>query len=242
MAIPLFARRSIGIAIAWCWGRTSTWRRSHQIVVPNRGLDSASAARGRSGRICEFLAGLSGWNSSRNLLYHVGSSVGRAGPFPTRRFTYPFRLALSRNSVTAPAFRAIGGNIHSVSAKSDAYPPRSALRGFRSRSLWHANYANGAFFKDKIVIVGRSAQIAHDFVATPMEPDTPGPPCICRRSRPRSRANFSATLRRQTNFSWLSGRRHSGLGAHRTREAATRLLPGAARGFRGLPGVCPHRL
>src|ERR1043166_4116839 len=41
--------------------------------------------------------------------------------------------------------------------------------------LWHANYADGAFFKDKIVLVGPSAQVMHDVVNTPMSPATLGP-------------------------------------------------------------------
>jgi adenylate cyclase len=38
-----------------------------------------------------------------------------------------------------------------------------------------SGFGNGVFFKDKIVVVGASSQIAHDFVPTPMSPDTPGP-------------------------------------------------------------------
>ena len=56
----------------------------------------------------------------------------------------------------------------------DAYAPRSLYEIFDPR-LWQANYQSGAFFKDKIIIVGASAQVSHDFVATPMSPDTPGP-------------------------------------------------------------------
>jgi len=41
--------------------------------------------------------------------------------------------------------------------------------------LWHANYADGAFFKDKIVMVGPSAQVLHDLVDTPLSPATLGP-------------------------------------------------------------------
>src|SRR5262249_59588750 len=41
--------------------------------------------------------------------------------------------------------------------------------------LWQANYANGAFFKDKIVMVGPSAQVLHDVVDTPISPTTLGP-------------------------------------------------------------------
>jgi adenylate cyclase len=41
--------------------------------------------------------------------------------------------------------------------------------------LWHANYGDGAFFKNKIVMVGASGQVLHDVVDTPMSPSTPGP-------------------------------------------------------------------
>jgi adenylate cyclase len=59
-------------------------------------------------------------------------------------------------------------------SESNVYYPRPLYEVFDSK-LWQANYANGAFFKDKIVIVGWSAQIQPDVVATPMELDTPGP-------------------------------------------------------------------
>jgi adenylate cyclase len=57
---------------------------------------------------------------------------------------------------------------------NDAYLPVPLYEVFDPK-LWHANYADGAFFKDKIIVVGASAQILHDFVATPVSPDTPGP-------------------------------------------------------------------
>ncbi|MEY2496838.1 MAG: adenylate cyclase [Verrucomicrobiota bacterium] len=59
-------------------------------------------------------------------------------------------------------------------SSNEAYPPRPLYEVFDPK-FWHANYADGAFFKDKIIIVGASSQVAHDFVATPMSPDTPGP-------------------------------------------------------------------
>ena len=57
---------------------------------------------------------------------------------------------------------------------NEAYPPQPLYEVFDPK-FWHANYADGAFFKDKIIIVGASSQVAHDFVATPMSPDMPGP-------------------------------------------------------------------
>jgi adenylate cyclase len=56
----------------------------------------------------------------------------------------------------------------------DAFEPRPLYEVFDPK-LWHANYADGAFFKDKIVMIGPSAQVWHDVVDTPMSPNTPGP-------------------------------------------------------------------
>jgi adenylate cyclase len=55
----------------------------------------------------------------------------------------------------------------------DAFVPRPLYEVFDPK-FWHANYADGAFFKDKIVMVGSSAQVAHDFAVTPMSPTTLG--------------------------------------------------------------------
>jgi adenylate cyclase len=55
-----------------------------------------------------------------------------------------------------------------------AFEPRPLYEVFDPK-LWHANYADGAFFKDKVVLVGPSAQVWHDVVDTPMSPNTPGP-------------------------------------------------------------------
>jgi adenylate cyclase len=49
----------------------------------------------------------------------------------------------------------------------DAYRPLPLYEIFLP-STWHANYDDGKFFKDKIVIVGSSAEIQHDVVATPI--------------------------------------------------------------------------
>ncbi|PYK30676.1 MAG: hypothetical protein DME58_08940, partial [Verrucomicrobia bacterium] len=56
----------------------------------------------------------------------------------------------------------------------DAFQPRPLYEVFDPK-LWHANYADGAFFKDKVVMVGPSAQVWHDVVDTPISPNTPGP-------------------------------------------------------------------
>jgi adenylate cyclase len=56
----------------------------------------------------------------------------------------------------------------------DAFAPRPLYEVFDLK-FWHANYADGAFFKDKIVMIGSSAQVEHDTVVTPMSPTTLGP-------------------------------------------------------------------
>src|SRR5213078_2997750 len=56
----------------------------------------------------------------------------------------------------------------------EAFAPRPLYEVFDPK-FWHANYADGAFFKDKIVMVGASAQVEHDSVDTPMSPATLGP-------------------------------------------------------------------
>ncbi|HEY7000571.1 MAG TPA: adenylate/guanylate cyclase domain-containing protein [Candidatus Udaeobacter sp.] len=56
----------------------------------------------------------------------------------------------------------------------EAFAPRPLYEVFDPK-FWHANYADGAFFKDKIVMVGSSAQVEHDTVVTPMSPMTLGP-------------------------------------------------------------------
>jgi adenylate cyclase len=56
----------------------------------------------------------------------------------------------------------------------EAYQPRPLWEVFDDK-MWQANYKGGTFFKDKIVIVGASAQIQHDVFDTPLGPETPGP-------------------------------------------------------------------
>ena len=56
----------------------------------------------------------------------------------------------------------------------DAYQPRK-LWELLDDKLWHFNFHDGADFKDKVVMIGMSAQIQHDVFDTPMSPETPGP-------------------------------------------------------------------
>src|SRR5438874_1653959 len=56
----------------------------------------------------------------------------------------------------------------------DAFAPRPLYEVFDPK-FWHSNYADGASFKGRIVMVGSSAQVEHDTVVTPMSPMTLGP-------------------------------------------------------------------
>jgi len=55
----------------------------------------------------------------------------------------------------------------------DAYQPLPLYEVFDPK-FWHQNYADGSFFKDKVVVVGSSAQVQHDIVETPLGPEIPG--------------------------------------------------------------------
>jgi adenylate cyclase len=59
-------------------------------------------------------------------------------------------------------------------SSDDAYLPVPLWEPLDDKR-WHANYKDGAFFKDKVVIIGPSAQIQHDFVDTPIDPNMYGP-------------------------------------------------------------------
>jgi adenylate cyclase len=81
------------------------------------------------------------------------------------------------DSLDARALRKLGRaaavpsdlNVRSIRfGPPDAYAPRPLYEVFLPKT-WRANYQDGVFFKDKIVIVGASAQIMHDTVATPVD-------------------------------------------------------------------------
>jgi adenylate cyclase len=59
-------------------------------------------------------------------------------------------------------------------SSDDAYLPVPLWETLDDKT-WHANYKDGAFFRDKVVIIGPSAQIRHDFVDTPIDPSMYGP-------------------------------------------------------------------
>src|SRR5215471_13565886 len=81
--------------------------------------------------------------------------------------------ALSKIGYAKDVPNDLGGHMIRFTAP-EAFEPRPLYEVFDPK-LWHANYGDGAFFKDKIVVVGPSAQVLHDVVDTPMSPNTLGP-------------------------------------------------------------------
>ncbi len=57
---------------------------------------------------------------------------------------------------------------------ADAYDPKPLWEIF-DPAVWHANYHDGALFKDKIVMIGAASQVAHDVVVTPLSSSMSGP-------------------------------------------------------------------
>jgi adenylate cyclase len=57
---------------------------------------------------------------------------------------------------------------------TDAYQPHSLFEIFVP-AYWRNNYANGTFFKDKVVLIGAASAIAHDVHPTPIGEATSGP-------------------------------------------------------------------
>jgi adenylate cyclase len=57
---------------------------------------------------------------------------------------------------------------------NNAYQPVPLYEVFDPK-FWHANFHDGQFFKGKVIVIGAAAQVLHDFVSTPLEPDRAGP-------------------------------------------------------------------
>ncbi|MEP6699445.1 MAG: adenylate/guanylate cyclase domain-containing protein [Verrucomicrobiota bacterium] len=147
---------------------------AHQIVVPNATLiPSAPLADDRVGFVNFWPDSVDGIARG---IYFSRSDRELAGQqsFPGEEVFESFSArALEKLGHAADVPRDRKQHVLRFSA-NNAYPPRPLYEVFDPK-LWRANYADGAFFKDKVVIIGASAQVMHDFVATPMDPNTLGP-------------------------------------------------------------------
>jgi len=111
----------------------------------------------------------------RTVLYHVTNrQLAGLPPHPSQEIYESLSArALTKIGHASDVPQDFDGHMIRFSGL-DAYEPRPLYEVFDPK-FWHANYADGAFFKDKIVMVGASAQILHDVVDTPMSPTTLGP-------------------------------------------------------------------
>ena len=111
----------------------------------------------------------------RAVAYHVTNrQLAGLPPHPSQEVYESLSArALTKIGHASDVPRDFAGHMIRFSAV-DAYEPRPFYTVFDPK-FWHANYADGEFFKDKIVMIGASAQIFHDVVDTPMSPATPGP-------------------------------------------------------------------
>src|SRR5213083_2886124 len=111
----------------------------------------------------------------RTVLYHVTNrQLAGLPPHPSQEIYESFSArALTKIGHGNDVPHDFRGHMIRFSGL-DAYEPRPLYEVFDPK-FWHANYADGAFFKDKIVMVGPSAQVEHDVVDTPMSPMTSGP-------------------------------------------------------------------
>ncbi|MFZ1219127.1 MAG: adenylate/guanylate cyclase domain-containing protein [Chthoniobacterales bacterium] len=155
-------------------GSNTDERRKHQIIVPNAVLIPPPALQDDRVGFVNF------WSDSRDEIVR--------GVYFTRTERdlvdqEPFPDEETFESLSARVLEKLGHGAdvlrdrrqHPVRFSEDnAYRPRPLYEVFDPK-LWHANCGDGAFFKDKVVMVGASAQVMHDFAATPMRPDTPGP-------------------------------------------------------------------
>jgi adenylate cyclase len=147
---------------------------ANQLVLPNTTLIPAPQAEDDRVGFVNFWSDASD-GKVRAVAFKVSERqlVGQL-PFPGDEI---FDSLSSRGLTKLGYAKDVPGDLRSRMIRfcpADAYEPRSLYEIFFSRA-WHANYGDGAFFKDKVVIVGASALIMHDVVDTPLGPSTWGP-------------------------------------------------------------------
>ena len=87
---------------------------------------------------------------------------------------------------------------------NDAYQSHSLYEVFDPK-LWHANYGDGSFFRNKLVLIGAASQIAHDVVVTAMTPNMPGPVLHLQTIAAAMQQEFLRTTPLATNYALLAG-------------------------------------
>ena len=145
----------------------------NQLVVPNETLLPSAAADARVGYVNFWPDAIDGKIRAARFTITDRQLAGLA-PHPSEEvFQSLSARALEKLGRADAVPRDQRAHVIRFSA-IDAYQPLPLYEVFDPK-FWHQNYADGSFFKDKIVVVGSSAQVQHDTVDTPLSPDTPGP-------------------------------------------------------------------
>jgi adenylate cyclase len=147
---------------------------ANQIIMPNEQLIPPPAmADTRVGHVNFWSDPIDGKVRAANFRTSDRQLAGQM-PFPGEEFFESLAArALEKLGYAEEVPRDQSTHLIRFSA-NDAYEPKSLYEVFDPK-LWDANYKGGAFFQNKVVIVGAASQIAHDFVVTPMAPNMPGP-------------------------------------------------------------------
>ncbi len=98
---------------------------------------------------------LTGEPEFRSLAGEVIHALGKEVPSGEHELRFAGQLDAKK--------RNIGG--------SEVYDPKS-ISGIFAKGIWEKNYANGNFFRDKVVLIGPVAARFHDIIDTPMGPVT----------------------------------------------------------------------
>jgi adenylate cyclase len=147
--------------------------RVNQLVLPNTTLITAPQAQDDRVGFVNFWRNIDG--VIRHAHFHVSErQLAHLPEYPGEEI---FTSLAGRALEKLGRADALPGDVQGYAIRfgsTQAYSPRPLYEIFLP-DKWHANYGDGAFFKDKVVIVGPSAQIQHDFAATPIDPNLYGP-------------------------------------------------------------------
>jgi adenylate cyclase len=144
----------------------------NQLVVPNETLIPSASSNARVGYVNFWLDAIDG--KIRSVRFTTSDrQLAGLDPDPSEEvFESLSARALEQLRLADAVPRDQRAHLIRFSA-IDAYQPIPLYEVFDAK-FWHQNFADGSFFKDKIVIVGSSAQVQHDVVDTPLSPAMAG--------------------------------------------------------------------
>jgi adenylate cyclase len=148
--------------------------RANQLVLPNSVLIPAPQQQDDRVGFVNFWGDASD-GKVRGARFAISESqLADVAPFPGEEM---FRSLVARALTKLGRAQDVPADVavHPIRfGPTGAYEPRNLYEVFFPPT-WHAQFSDGAFFKDKIVMVGASAQVLHDVVNTPAGPATHGP-------------------------------------------------------------------